>query len=625
MTPQHWSIKKTRGVHWLVSPEGRRMIYTSVQCVGPKHGSKVAGAPAYDGIASAGGTLLGWVEKTESRLKAWGLKGLGAWNHRLWRYRDVPYTECLNIWKSLNDSHGLKGIFDADWATQAENLIRPQIEELRDAPSLVGWFLDNEIPWGLWWFDAYFNDRKPGDLNRRAVLAFLHRRYRTIGRLNAAWGTSIRSWADLASRRKLPAPQDEARRDRVAFLSIVARKFFSTTCRIVRSCDAHRPILGVRYAGFPLPVVVAAQKGHTDVVSVNLYIAEGVFPVEEATRAHRLSGGQPVWVTEFSWHAPWDNRSGDRNTIGFGSRVRLQSSRGRAYERFVTGGASLPFVIGFDWFQWCDESPKGRGGDGEDVNFGLVDIHDRPYEGLVARIARANRALERVHARSGSWKLRVPKTDPLPFFAAPPLHALPASAGRAAVPLGTGGAELRGLRFRPSPDPAPKTIPVRASVGWSPRELRVVVDVRDAVRTVETAKPRRSIEWFWMTDAVELLLRTGTEDAEALDAKSVKIWAVPDGEGRGRPYVGAIRNHVRVAGAASGARVRQSRIPGGYRMEFRVAAATLQPGPFRPFQVLRFNLLVEDCEKVLEVCWSSHQGEWTTEKPKTWGRLALVP
>jgi hypothetical protein len=357
-------------------------------------------------------------------------------------------------------------------------------------------------------------------------------------------------------------------------------------------------------------VVVAAQRGCTDVVSMNLYIAEGEFPVEEAVRAHRLSGGQPVWVTEFSWHAPWDNRSGDRNTIGFGSRVRLQSSRGRAYERFVTGGASLPFVIGFDWFQWCDESPKGRGGDGEDVNFGLVDIHDRPYEDLVARMGRTNRSLERVHARSGSWRLRVPKAEPAPFFAAPSTAA---------------GARLPGLRFRPTPDPLPARVPVDARVSWSPRELRIVVDVADSVRTVETSKPKDSIEWFWMTDAVELLLRPGAEDAETLDAKSVKIWAVPDGNGRNRPYVGAWRNHARVAGAKAGARVTQSRRPGGYRMEFRVPSGTLQPGPFRPFQVLRFNLLVEDCEKVREVCWSSHQGAWTTEKPKTWGRLALVP
>jgi len=609
MSTQYWKIERRGGVHWLVSPRGRRMVYTSVQCVGPKHGSRVAGAPAYDGLKSSGGSLLGWVERTEARLEAWGLKGLGAWNHRLWHHRETPFTECLNVWKSLNDQHGLKGIFDTDWGNQAEALIKPQIEELRHAPSLIGWFLDNEIPWGLWWFDSYFNNRKPDDPNRLAVLGFLERRYRTIGRLNRAWGTRIPSWGSLARLRRLPAPQDAARRDRTAFLAVVARRFFSTTHRIVRKYDPVRPILGVRYAGFPLPVVVAGQKGCTDVVSINLYIQEGRFPVEEATRAHRLSGGQPVWVTEFSWHAPWDNRSGDRNTIGFGSRVRYQASRGRAYEQFVTAGAKLPFVIGFDWFQWCDESPKGRG-DGEDVNFGLVDIHDRPYEDLVRRMARTNRVIEGLHARSAKWRLTAPQPAPLAFFAAPGSSV---------------GARIPGLKFRPTLDPVPPRMPVDARVRWSPRDLFVTVDVADAVRTVETSKPKRSIEWFWMTDAVEILLRAGAEDVEALDAKSVKIWAVPDGEGRGRPYVGAWRNHARVAGAKTGVRVRQSRIPGGYRMAFQIPAGTVQEGPFKPFQVLRFNLLVEDCEKVREVCWSSHQGEWTTEKPKTWGRLALVP
>lgn len=39
----------------------------------------------------------------------------------------------------------------------------------------------------------------------------------------------------------------------------------------------------------------------------------------------------------------------------------------------------LPFVVGAEWFQYYDEPPYGRF-DGEDYNFGLVDIHDRPYE-----------------------------------------------------------------------------------------------------------------------------------------------------------------------------------------------------------------------------------------------------
>jgi hypothetical protein len=47
----------------------------------------------------------------------------------------------------------------------------------------------------------------------------------------------------------------------------------------------------------------------------------------------------------------------------------------------------IPYVIGADWFQFHDEPTHGRY-DGENFNFGLVDIHDRPYETLT-RIAAA--------------------------------------------------------------------------------------------------------------------------------------------------------------------------------------------------------------------------------------------
>ncbi len=611
MQNKYWTLHRDRGVHWLVSPRGERMVYTSVQCVGPRHGSRVKGAPTYDGLKRHHGSLFGWIEETERRLKSWGMKGLGAWNHGLWRYRETPFTECLNIWKSLWVKGKLKPIFDADWNQTVEDLVKPQIRGLKDAPALAGWFLDNEIPWNEGWLFDYFDGRRADDPNKHAVVAFLKRRHRTIARLNAAWGTRYPSFTALGRRSRLGASQDRTRADRIAFLGMVAREFFARTCRIVRALDPNRLILGVRYAGFPAMEVVAGQKGHTDVISVNLYIAEGKFPVAQAAEANRLTG-QPVWVTEFSWHAPWDNRSGDRNTIGFGSRVREQASRGRAYRSFVEGGAALPFVIGFDWFQWCDESPMGRG-DGEDVNFGLVDIHDRPYEDLVRQIRRTNLALPRIHARAAGWKLPWAPPVPLPVCAVPRAVA------------GSAGDLLPDLKFRPSPDPQPVKLTASARLAWTPAALRVTVDVADAVRTVEVDRPMKSIEWFWMSDAVELLLRAGGDAPEALDAASLKIWALPDAAGRGRAVVGAWRAHRRVRGAATGVRVRQSRIPGGYRMAFAVPSGVLQKGPFRPWQVLRFNLLVEDCEKVREVCWSAHQGDWTTEKPRTWGRLALVP
>ncbi|GAG37117.1 unnamed protein product, partial [marine sediment metagenome] len=54
---------------------------------------------------------------------------------------------------------------------------------------------------------------------------------------------------------------------------------------------------------------------------------------------------------------------------------------------------------GADWFQWNDEPPSGRG-DGEDVNFGIVDIHDEPYEHMVEAIRETTPQLNYLHAKS---------------------------------------------------------------------------------------------------------------------------------------------------------------------------------------------------------------------------------
>jgi hypothetical protein len=49
----------------------------------------------------------------------------------------------------------------------------------------------------------------------------------------------------------------------------------------------------------------------------------------------------------------------------------------------------IPYVVGADWFQYYDEPMHGRG-DGENYNFGLVDIYNQPYELLVDTAAKLN-------------------------------------------------------------------------------------------------------------------------------------------------------------------------------------------------------------------------------------------
>jgi hypothetical protein len=123
----------------------------------------------------------------------------------------------------------------------------------------------------------------------------------------------------------------------------------------------------------------------------------------------------------------------------------------------------------------------------------------------------------------------------------------------------------------------------------------------------------------------ELLLRPVTAMPDFLDAQSYKVWAVPDGRGKGKAWLGGIHQGKRLVGKAAGARVTQSHFKQGYALKFFVPATAIQKKPFSAGQSLRFNLLVDDAEKVRETYWSAHQGQLTTEKPQTWGLIRFVP
>jgi hypothetical protein len=112
---------------------------------------------------------------------------------------------------------------------------------------------------------------------------------------------------------------------------------------------------------------------------------------------------RPLLITEYSFAAT-ENQSGDPNTKGASVTVPTQRERAEHAERFVTQALSLPYVIGLHWFEWADESPQGRF-DGEDQDYGLVDIHDRPYALVTAAHTRANVNAMSIHDRA---------TTPLP-------------------------------------------------------------------------------------------------------------------------------------------------------------------------------------------------------------------
>lgn len=137
----------------------------------------------------------------------------------------------------------------------------------------------------------------------------------------------------------------------------------------------------------PAPVIEVAGK-YCDVISFNIYSKDLAEIREELTRLHQLSK-KPVMLTEYAFLAK-HNRSGNTNKDYERVVVASDRERGELYSHCAEALCKLPFLVGFHWFQYFDEPSQGRG-DGENCNFGFVDVEDAVYEDLARAATEANK------------------------------------------------------------------------------------------------------------------------------------------------------------------------------------------------------------------------------------------
>ena len=404
-----WRIGKDRdGVWWFVRPDGGREFLNGVTTVQPHLAGRDPRGPHYvardwDGRSTSGPGLDRWAEAALARVSAFGFKGLGAWCDPVFHKYDVAITRDLNL--STWQIGGASRVFDAKWEAGIEDAVRRQVVPLRDNKSLVGYYLDNELDWGdaAAGPGAYFNGLPLRDPNRAEVLNVVRSVWPDLNDLNRDWGTRASTWDELAVWTNLPEPRDPGAYQRLyeSWLARVAKRYFEVTTRLVRKHDPNHLILGIRYRGHAPAQVVEASRGLTDAQSVNYYPDDAKLDRALFQTLHERSGGQPVIVSEYAFHA-LDGRSGNRNRFGFPAQVPDQAARARGYRDMTTRLARVPYVIGADWFQWMDEPPSGRVRDGEDVNFGIVDVADRPYEGLVEAVRSTTPLLNGLHGESAT-------------------------------------------------------------------------------------------------------------------------------------------------------------------------------------------------------------------------------
>ncbi len=129
---------------------------------------------------------------------------------------------------------------------------------------------------------------------------------------------------------------------------------------------------------------------HVDAIAVNYNVdsSDGWIADYFFDGLRKLSGGKPELVTEW-FFAARENRTGNRNN-GHLMTVATQDERAAGARRRDREFCCDPRNRRRPLVQYYDH-PKGGRTDGEDYDFGLVDINDRPYERLTAALAAANR------------------------------------------------------------------------------------------------------------------------------------------------------------------------------------------------------------------------------------------
>ncbi len=392
-------IANRDGIWWLVNPQDQRTLSIGVDHIS-YYGDRTKGggpAPYLAAVKREYPSEMGWDLGTLGRLERWGFNTIGAWSDpQLWNYH-VPYVMILNIAERAG-ANWRKGkpvdVFSPEFPKVARQVADEAGIPRTGDHNLIGYFSDNELRWGADWRGKQsmlmmYLAMPLGSPGHQHAAEFLRERYRdNIGALARAWNIHKPQDFDYIRQAGKTAAY---RADAARFLARVATRYFQVCASAIHQADPNHLYLGARFS-LPVPDAVAEAARIADVVSVNIYARD---PRPIVRKLYRLTG-KPILVTEFAFRA---QDSGLPNTRGAGPKVANEAARGAAYRTFVSDLESLPEAIGYHWFEWADEPAQGRF-DGENSNYGLVNIHDRPYAQFVAAVRRANAAAVNIHAQS---------------------------------------------------------------------------------------------------------------------------------------------------------------------------------------------------------------------------------
>jgi agarase len=366
--------EKIRGRWWFVTPDGNAFISKGIDTITPGGARGAAQDPAVQAQ---------WVKNTAQQLRDWNFNTIGAWSNAGLFKADLPYTLIVGTGSRRRGAQGaasnaspVTDYFSEEFLTAADQAAKRACESRAGDPWLLGYFTDNELNWTH--NKISWKGPTPWDLPDSMLETYL--------KMPASSAGFKKADEFMKTRGLIPGAVTED--DMAGFEEIVMAQYARVSREAIRRYDKNHLVLGCRFAGHAPEPVLRGLAPYFDVVSFNHY---GPHPPAWKMKQIGDVTGRPFMITEFSFKAM---DSGLPNTRGAGLPLATQQDRADGFATYIDDLASLPGAIGYHWFEFRDQPPEGRGGDGENSNFGVVKSDSSVWEVLTRRMTQVNLGME---------------------------------------------------------------------------------------------------------------------------------------------------------------------------------------------------------------------------------------
>jgi len=360
----YFSTGQYKGHWYLVTPQGQPFYADGVDHVSASGDvDKVTHqCPYCQAIAANYPSAAAWQTATLARLRSWGFNSLGPYSDNSTLGTQIPFTVELSLANGDIVSSG-NDFFAPSFVTQVDANAAAAIPQWATNPNVIGYFTNSELNWG------------PPVNN--ALDDYLALPAGSPGR--------------TVAQQYVGNPE--------GFVTALATRYFEVTSAALKMYDTHHLNLGVKAEGQEVdPALLEAARPYVDVFSVEDYQLLAGFAGAVANLWPQYLPVQPN-LANFFKYANKPIMIGEEAEIATGPQdpntdpgIYLVSPNQPA--RAAATGAFLaplyqdaPWMVGDEWFEYTDEPVGGRTGNGENNNFGLVNVADQPYPELTTQMS----------------------------------------------------------------------------------------------------------------------------------------------------------------------------------------------------------------------------------------------